>query len=176
MTFRHQLPELFTNCGYERAAEIGVQRGEFSSIILGGWCGTLYMIDAWKHLDGYVDIANVSDDAHENNHQAALKVAQSFSPRGRVIKALSVESAELFSDGYLDAVYLDADHSHEGVLADLAAWVPKVRDGGLVSGHDYVDGNLPEGVFGVASAVNKFFGRSPDFLTDEQWRSWGYFL
>jgi len=85
---------------------------------------------------------------------------------------LSAEFARELDDECLDAVYIDADHSHAAVLADLAAWAPKVRRGGVISGHDYLDGVLPEGVFGVRSAVLEFFGREPDFVTQEKWPSW----
>jgi len=33
-----------------------------------------------------------------------------------------------------DFVFLDADHSYPGRLADLAAWVPLVKPGGIVAG------------------------------------------
>jgi cephalosporin hydroxylase len=69
-------------------------------------------------------------------------------------------------------VYLDADHSKAGVLADLKLWMPKVRPGGVIAGHDYLDGDLPEGDFGVRSAVLEFFGREPEMVTGEQWPSW----
>jgi hypothetical protein len=66
--------------------------------------------------------------------------------------APSVRAARLFADDSLDMVFLDADHSHAAVRADLEAWWPKVRPGGLLAGHDY-------GWDGVARAVHDFFGR-----------------
>ena len=41
---------------------------------------------------------------------------------------------------------------------DLEAWASKVRPGGILAGHDYVDGDLPQGEFYVKSAVDDFFG------------------
>lgn len=40
-------------------------------------------------------------------------------------------------DGSIDAVFIDADHSEEAVFADIQAWLPKVKKGGIISGHDY---------------------------------------
>lgn len=172
MNTRAELPVLWESRGYKVAAEVGVLRGEFSQAILAAWSGTLYMVDAWRQLPGYVDIANGTDDEHEANRQAAIRVAVRAGERAVVVRALSAEFARELDDECLDAVYIDADHSHAAVLADLAAWAPKVRRGGVISGHDYLDGVLPESVFGVRSAVLEFFGREPDVVTQEKWPSW----
>lgn len=47
--------------------------------------------------------------------------------------------ADEFQDGSLDLVYLDADHSYAAVKADIAAWFPKVKPGGIFAGHDFSD-------------------------------------
>ena len=57
-------------------------------------------------------------------------------------------------------------------MKDLKAWRPKVRAGGMICGHDYLDAVIQEGNFGVKSAVNDFLGRKPDIVTDEYWASW----
>lgn len=49
----------------------------------------------------------------------------------------SVDMAMLLPDHSLDLVFIDADHSYEGVCQDLLAWAPKVKPGGLLGGHDY---------------------------------------
>lgn len=76
----------------------------------------------------------------------------------------------------LDFVYLDARHDYESVVEDLEAWFDKVRPGGILAGHDYLDGVHPAGVFGVKTAVDEFFAKRgiPVYATchDEPWRSW----
>ena len=67
--------------------------------------------------------------------------------------------ADKVKDSSLDWVYLDADHSYAGCLADLIAWVPKVRYGGIVSGHDY---NAPQ--YGVTKAVETFCAMHPNII------------
>jgi predicted O-methyltransferase YrrM len=48
------------------------------------------------------------------------------------------EAVKLFDDESLDAVFIDADHSYEAVKLDIQNWMPKVRRGGILAGHDYV--------------------------------------
>ena len=42
-----------------------------------------------------------------------------------------------FPDNYFDFVYIDGDHSYEGSKSDLKNYYPKVKRGGVISGHDY---------------------------------------
>lgn len=49
----------------------------------------------------------------------------------------SVDASKLYADASLDLVYLDGDHSYDGVRSDIDAWLPKVRSGGILAGHDF---------------------------------------
>lgn len=57
-------------------------------------------------------------------------------------------------NGWADLVFIDADHSYDGVLADIRAYVPLVRPGGILAGHDYTTDVHP----GVRRAVDDHFG------------------
>lgn len=173
MKTRDEFPDWLASRGYLRMAEIGVAAGSFARQILSRWAGAYTMIDAWAHLPhGYTDIANVPTAEHEQNLNKARAVAAEFAPRVQLLRLLSVEAAKCFPDEYFDVVYLDANHSYEAVFADLTAWARKVRQGGAIAGHDYLDGVRPEGVFGVKRAVSDFFGRDPDIVTSEKWPTW----
>ena len=52
------------------------------------------------------------------------------------IKGFSVEVAKTF-DIKLDLVFIDGDHNYKSVAPDIDAWLPKVRKGGIIAGHDY---------------------------------------
>ena len=171
MRTRNDLGSMFESRGYQIAVEVGVQRGEFSDVILSQWSGTLLMVDRWEYASWYADIANVSDEIHAACKSAAESVANRHG-RGVIMHRTSRKAADEIAAGSVDAVYIDADHSKEAVLEDLSLWLPKVRSGGLIAGHDYLEGVLPEGVFGVKSAVLEFFGREPDIVTDERWPTW----
>lgn len=75
----------------------------------------------------------------------------------RIQRGPSVDVSQKYQDKSLDFVFLDADHSYDGVKSDIAAWLPKVKPGGYIGGHDY--GNA-EWV-GVQQAVDEIF---PDTL------------
>lgn len=62
----------------------------------------------------------------------------------------SNRAADIFEDGSLDCVFIDGNHSYEGVAQDIALWRPKVKAGGFLSGDDYIQ---PWG--GVVDAVNE---------------------
>lgn len=64
----------------------------------------------------------------------------------------TADAGGLFSDGSVDAVYFDADHTRPGLARDFAAWIPKVKAGGLLCGHDY-----SEGFPGVVELVDEVF-------------------
>lgn len=49
----------------------------------------------------------------------------------------SVEGAKRFEDASVFMAFIDGDHSYEAVCADIEAWAPKVRPGGILAGHDY---------------------------------------
>jgi len=52
----------------------------------------------------------------------------------------------------VDLVFIDADHSYSSVWTDITTWLPKIRKGGIICGHDYIQ-DIPE----VKKAVDEFF-------------------
>lgn len=84
-----------------------------------------------------------------------------------IIDKPSLVAANQFSDGSIDFAFIDADHDYASVKADLNAWWPKIKPGGILAGHDYCSGWV-----GVSQAVDEFVLRScPDFkLTSEVWQ------
>ena len=76
----------------------------------------------------------------------------------------SVAAADFFQDGELDAVYIDVSHDYESVKADILAWGPKLRPGGILSGHDYGP-HAP----GVVRAVNELIGKPSMVYGETSW-------
>lgn len=48
----------------------------------------------------------------------------------------SLTAAKAHADASLDLVFIDGDHAAEAVCADVLAWIPKIRPGGVIAGHD----------------------------------------
>lgn len=70
-----------------------------------------------------------------------------------LIVAESVVAASWFADASIDWVHLDARHEYDAVTADIAAWRPKVKPGGWLSGDDYNPEKWPSVVAAVADSL-----------------------
>ena len=90
------------------------------------------------------------------------------------MRRASRDAASSFSNQSLDFAYIDANHAYAHAADDIALWWPKIKIGGIFAGHDYLDGDLPQGRFGVKRAVNEFIARTGQrlFITPETWPTW----
>lgn len=160
-------------------AEVGVQRGEYSEQLLKAGVRFLHLVDLWAQQPDYFDIANVADAEHQKNFKETCERMVMFRERHYIHRGPSVRMSHSVKDDSLDFVYLDADHKYKAIKADLAAWYPKVRAGGVISGHDFMDSpNCCGSEFGVASAVQEFcreIGVTELFVcTDECFPNWHF--
>jgi hypothetical protein len=157
---RRELPRLLNRMGLiGTGAEVGVRNGDFSAWILHRWQGyRLLSIDPWaESAQNYRDIANVSQRRHDELWTQTRVRLEAFGARSEIWRMSSARAAERIEDASLDFVYLDARHDEQSVAQDLALWFRKIVPGGIISGHDYLDGDLPQGLFGVKAAVDRFF-------------------
>lgn len=131
-------------------AEIGVAEGLFSLEILQKWSPKLlYMVDMWESHPEFPGDAGSPQEWHTKNFEEAMERVKGYPVE--VLRGPSVGMAQHVKNGSLDLVYLDACHSYECVLADLYAWTQKVKKGGIVAGHDYINSD-----YGVFDAVHNF--------------------
>jgi hypothetical protein len=158
MQNRLQLPIYLSELGLTgEGAEIGVLFGEYSEQLL-RMCPVkkLHMVDPWENQSPsvYLDGCNAirMDRALE---KAKLAVAP-YGDRANIIRKYSLEAAEQFADESLDWVYIDANHGPAFIREDLAAWWPKIKPGGMIAGHDYLDIENEFRSCGVKSAVDAF--------------------
>jgi len=156
--------------GYRNGVELGVFRGDtFRCLVKNG----LFMagVDTWRpapeqegrHKDGgrsYVehDLEGFYVGLREwlgieGTQWGSIKKAKY---PAQLMRMTTTEAASTIPDNRFDFVFIDADHTYEGVKADIENWKPKVRPGGMVIGHDYNPRDFP----GVVKAVNEIF---PEF-------------
>ena len=138
--------------------EIGVEKGNFSKAIL-ETCPKLllFLLDCWDYpINNYFDRNVGSLEAQRKMlEETTWNVAQWFK-RVRIIKGYANEFVKLFPNNFFNFIYIDANHKYEEVKKDIELWYPKLKSGGLFSGHDYLDRLDPECDFGVKSAVDEF--------------------
>jgi predicted O-methyltransferase YrrM len=178
---RDDLPFLLNILGFigpnSEGVEIGTWKGYHSAHILEiSELSILYSIDPWQHFSDrvYTDADNVSQEEFEVVHDHAVRILEKFGKRSRIMRMGSLEASRAVADNTLDFIYIDANHSYERCKEDLELWWPKLKKGGLFAGHDYLDGDLPQGKFGVKSAVNEFLKADLQklFVTPEAWPTW----
>lgn len=139
-----------------RMAEIGVYGGHCMRSILRSSANTIvreyWAIDQWVAIPWQWKGKEQKD--WDAKYREALKYYPWF-PQLRILKSSSVEAAPIFWDGYFDLIYIDADHTYESVVQDIKAWMPKVRKGGILAGHDYTPKMRKN--HQVKAAVDSFF-------------------
>lgn len=153
----HKFPSVVQRLGLRRGAEIGVAFGGHAQAILEqGNVQRLYAVDSYRHRPEYDDPMNLPQPVFDRLFERTGQRLARFGDRAQQIRLDSVEAAAQIDDT-LDFVYIDGDHSYQGIRDDLAAWFPKVRVGGIIAGHDYGQPAFP-GVRAVADAFFQRFG------------------
>lgn len=138
-------------------AEVGIFKGDFSNFI----CKTLtptkfFVIDLFTGITG-------SGDQDGNNFEYCnlddIYTKMMNDSRFIVMKGDSSRCISSLDDNSLDMIYLDGDHSYEGVKRDINVAFKKVKNDGWLMGHDYEMNMIKakkEYQFGVRQAVDEF--------------------
>jgi len=146
--------------------EVGVLTGRFTRHLLERMPDVhMLMVDRWEKPAADSDYANSGDELavrsqerFDDDYFRARKATDFASNRRSIWRMESTAAAAELPDGRIDFVFLDGDHSAAGVAADLAAWAPKVRDGGMICGHDIDHPRFPG--FGVRGAVETYLNEN----------------
>jgi len=92
-----------------------------------------FQLNVLKEKDVYAEFLN-------NIHKADPNYS------GQVWKTTSVLAAQEYEDASLDAIFLDDDHRYEFIYAGIQAWLPKVKNGGYLAGHDFEQDSVDRAV------------------------------
>ena len=150
---------------------MGVWRGDLSAALLRYLRPKrLHLVDPWRFMPDkpkaiYGGREATSQADMDAIYEQVLEHFEDERRQGRAVvhRQTSVDAAPAIADGSLDWVYVDGDHTYDAVRNDLAAWAPKLKPGGLMTGDDYGSYGWWEG--GVQRAVDEFVAaRRPEVL------------
>ena len=157
--------------------EIGVWRGQSVcyaavEIINKGKNITIDAIDTWE---GSPQENLHFKDPHEEGtlYDTFLKNIEPVKHIITPVRMDSIQASSRYEDRSLDFVFIDGSHLYEAVKADIQVWLPKVKFGGFIGGHDY--GNQNEPLNGVKEAVDEAFGEDKR-IYNPGWGSWLHHL
>lgn len=119
-----------------KMVEVGSLEG-ISTLLFASCVDTVYSVDCYDYT--------VPETGRIPEHdQMFVEAERMFIERTKdvpnivKIRKTSVEAAKDFADASLDAVYIDAEHDEVNVRLDIKTWRPKIKPGGILSGHDFV--------------------------------------
>jgi hypothetical protein len=120
-------------------------------------------------VDSFQGATNSTDANEIKAYEGISEIEESYTynvsligNKIKTIVSLTDEAAQYFDDGSVDVVFVDGGHSYEVVKADILAWLPKVKKGGILAGHDF---NAWQG---VNKAVTEIFG-TPHKVENDCW-------
>lgn len=158
---------------HAKGVEIGVFEGDNSSALLDTLplLNLLVCVDPYIHYPAFDEATpNKSGKVFNADFREVEKTfrlrMKKFSNRYTLIKECSDDASRYFDDETFDFIFIDGNHAYEFVLRDIQLWVPKVKPGGLIAGHDFV--NKPG--YGVIAAVKESF--SDGFMVNRPSKVW----
>lgn len=137
------------------AVEIGVLNGDFSEKILSYLNPqTLILIDPYEVGGESYKSGECSVYSTEADYKKLIAKFDNEISQGRIIvrRNYSYDVVEYYRNGQFDFIYIDASHLYSDAKRDLKDWLPKLKVGGLIGGHDYIYHDN----FGVIPAVDEF--------------------
>lgn len=141
-------------------AEVGVWKGDSVCHLASRLPhATVYAVDLWENTYRYRHLPKLQSQVPTVYESFASNVARWGVKNIKPVQGISWEVADSFEDESFDFVYIDADHSYEAVVKDIRAWLPKVKRGGFLAGHDYDNPKHP----GVKTAVDELLGQIQTF-------------
>ena len=153
-TLRRLAATLESRPAVKRCIEVGTWAGS-TALTLAPFFDYLYCVD---HFQGNVGshLEKTRELLNEEGEEGVFRVF-SYNLREHLMDSVfpcvgsSLEWAAIWPFK-VDMIFIDAEHDYENVKADIEAWMPHVRKGGILCGHDYCP-KFP----GVIQAVDEIF-------------------
>jgi predicted O-methyltransferase YrrM len=108
-------------------------------------------VDTWEFFDWFVDI---NKSAYENLYETFLKNIEPVKNNIKIIRMISWEGASNYENESIDFAFIDAGHDYNSIKKDLISWLPKIKKGGVIAGHDYYHKPIFDAVHEVIGEKN----------------------
>jgi Methyltransferase domain len=138
--------------------EIGSFKGRSSSFLAVEIANSrkkikLDCVDTWLGSSEHQVGQSHEDEDVINNQlfEVFIRNMQPVAGYYNAVRSDSQTAASFYSDNSLDFVFIDADHSYDSILADIKTWQPKIKQCGIIAGHDNFH-------YPVQQAVNETLG------------------
>ena len=140
-----------------KGAEIGTYKGLNAESMMDTLdINRLYLIDSYSRYEGYNDpFIFLKDSTLE---RACTRLIPWEDRLTWVVKKSDIAVYDIPSS--LDFVYIDGNHDYEYVLGDIELYYPKVRDGGVIGGHDIYLKGVREA---VETCFDYYYEEFPDW-------------
>lgn len=143
MSRQQVLATLIEEHGWTSGVELGVYEGETLFYLLERFPSLRMVgVDQWERTPGPRQDRETGEASYAEKPMEEIaarvkaRAAVDFKDRLTIIHGDSAQSSLWYKDGTFDFVFIDASHTTAAVLADIAAWRPKLRAGGALTGHD----------------------------------------
>ncbi len=138
---RNDIIPMLEKLKWKTAIEVGVQKGLFAKKMLDNWpsCREYKLVDLWGQEAGYQEPGDHPKEFHVQALGQTRRRVKPYSDKVEFFIMRSTDASKHLEDNHFDFVYLDARHDYCAVAEDIAHYWPKVRPGGILAGHDFID-------------------------------------
>lgn len=137
---------------------VGTYKGKSLSLMLD------YVEKSEKNIKVYT-IDDWSDILYGDNEQDIksifLENLSTDVDKFELIELDTCDGSTMFDDNSIDFIFLDTKHSFDHVSKEINCWIPKIKKGGIISGHDYHWSDVKRAVDDLIENVNT--------LTSTEW-------
>ena len=120
---------------HSNIAEIGSFMGRSTRALAENTSGIVDAIDLWKRNDEYQELQK--DLTEEEIFAIFEKNVAGLRVYARRMPSLVAAKSSALRGETFDMVFVDGAHDYESVKADILAWKPLIKSGGLLCGHDF---------------------------------------
>src|SRR3989344_1807546 len=126
--------------------EVGSHLGATSCMLaLANKNNKVYCVDTWKNDGQMPDRSKDTFEEFKNNTKDFSNII--------ALRGTSEEVVKNFNEK-IDLLFIDGDHSYEGVKKDIFNWIPKCKDSAMVAFHDVGPAGSVE--YGVTKVIDEY--------------------